>query len=388
MSEIINHQAAEDFCAGHRRSAGRVHLPVAPRALARVRFSPDKPLPRALTPEQALNWLEYLSDQGDEIRVVNINGPGDPLATPELTLATLALVRERFPGASLCLTTLGLGAGAVAEQLAGLGLAHVSILMDAVDPKVVERIYAWIRPGKRTLPLGEAAQMLVQEQPLAIAALVEQGVPVQIKSTLYPWINPEQMNEIAQRAAELGANEMKLFPFIPKGEDCPQPAKPADPAELAELAGLAARHLPAKAVDLAFCAAATEWDFSQPAAAAKTLPKPSQSRPNLAVCSSDGFDVDLHLGQASQFLIYGPQDGLVVLLETRPAPEPGDGDARWQQAYLVLSDCFAVLAAAAGEAPQRVLGEKGLPVVTQEGNVEGLVDVLFGGKKKGKGGKQ
>ncbi|MCF8032308.1 MAG: hypothetical protein K9K66_06385 [Desulfarculaceae bacterium] len=387
MTEIIDHESAPDFCADHRRSSGRIHLPVAPRALARVRFIPDEPLPRALTPEQALNWLDYLEGQGDAIEVVNLNGPGDPLATPALSLKTLALVRERYPGVSLCLTSLGLGAAEVAPELAKLGLAHVSILMDAVDPAVVEGIYAWIRPGKRTLPLSEAAKTLVKEQPYAIAALVEAGVPVQIKTTLYPWINPEQIGEIAQRAAELGVSEMKLFPFLPKGDDCPQPCEPADPAELERLAGLAARHLPAQAVDLAACMEAVEWDSGEPAASQVVLPKPSKHKPCLAVCSSDGFEVDLHLGQAGRFLIYGPQDGPVVLLETRPAPEPGDGDTRWQQAYLVLSDCFAVLAAAAGESPRRILADKGLPVLIQEGNVEGLVDVLFGGGKK-KGGKK
>ena len=387
MAKIIDHESAPDFCADHRRSSGRIHLPVAPQAMAKSRFSPDQPLPRALTPEQALNWLEYLEGQGDAIRVVNINGPGDPLATPALTLKTLALVRERYPEASLCLTTLGLGAAEAAPELAKLGLAHVSILMDAVDPSVVERIYAWIRPGKRTLPLSEAARVLVKEQPYAIAALVEAGVPVQVKTTLYPWINSEQVGEIAQRAAELGVAEMKLFPFLPKGEDCPQPCQPADPAELERLAALASKHLPAQAIDLASCAQTTEWDFSEPAASQVALPKPSPGKPYLAVCSSDGFEVDLHLGQASQFIIYGPQDGPVVLLEARPAPEPGEGDARWQQVYLLLSDCFAVLAAAAGQAPRKLLGDKGLPVVIQEGNVDGLVDVLFGGGKK-KGGKK
>ncbi len=76
-----------------------------------------------------------------------------------------------------------------------------------------------------------------------------------------------------------------------------------------------------------------------------------------------------------------------MLQEVRPAPELGSGDARWQETALLLHDCFAVLASAAGEAPKRILSEKGLAVLTQEGTVEGLVDVLYGGGKK-KGGKK
>ena len=170
MNNIISHEATKNFCASNRRTSGRVRLPVAPRAQARVRYSAEKPLPRALSPDQALNWLDYLEEQDENIKVVNISGPGDPLATPELTLRILCMLRKKNPEISLCLTTLGFGAAELAGRLSEPGLAHVSILMDAVDREVVEKIYAWIRPGAKTLPLGEAARMLVEEQSASIAA--------------------------------------------------------------------------------------------------------------------------------------------------------------------------------------------------------------------------
>jgi len=383
----VDHQSAENHCAGNLKTSGRVHLPVAPKALARGRFSPEKALPRALTPDQALNWLEYLAEQGRSVKVINLNGPGDPLATPELTLLTLGLLRDRYPGVSLCLTTLGIGAGAYAAELARLGLAHVSILLDAVDPEVAQRIYAWIRPSTKTMPLNEATKVLINEQADSIADLVEAGVNVQAKTTAYPCINTGHIPEIAAKAAELGVSELKLFPFLTKGEDCPQPRDKATPEELSALAAQAGEHLPTTLIDLAMCQEMIEDEFSHEVVNQALLPKPTPKRPYLAVCSSDGFEVDTHLGQAYQFLIYGPQDGPVVLLESRPAPEPGSGDGRWRQVALSLSDCFAVLASAAGESPKRILADKGLPVLTQEGNVEGLVDVLYGGGKK-KGGKK
>ena len=383
----VDHQSAENYCAGNLKTSGRVHLPVAPKALARGRFSPEKVLPRALSPDQALSWLEYLAGQGQVVKVVNINGPGDPLATPELTLLTLGLLRERYPGVSLCLTTLGIGAAAHAAELARVGLAHVSILLDAVDPEVAQRIYAWIRPGTKNMPLDKASCLLIDEQAESIAALVKAGVNVQAKTTVYPCINSEHIPAIAAKAAELRASEMKLFPFLAKGEDCPQPRDKATPEELAALAAQANEYLPTTLIDVAMCQEMIETELGEEVVNQALLPKPSLKRPHLAVCSSDGFEVDTHLGQAYQFLIYGPKDGPVVLLESRPAPEPGSGDGRWQQAALILSDCFAVLASAAGENPKRILADKGLPVLTQEGNVEGLVDVLYGGAKK-KGGKK
>ena len=91
------------------------------------------------------------------------------------------------------------------------------------------------------------------------------------------------------------------------------------------------------------------------------LPKPSAERPRVAVASGTGMDVDLHLGQAKTLLIYGPrEDGLACLLETRQAPEPGSGESRWDQLADTLHDCFALLAASAGQRPREVLGNRGI----------------------------
>jgi len=100
------------------------------------------------------------------------------------------------------------------------------------------------------------------------------------------------------------------------------------------------------------------------------------------------MDIDLHLGQASRLLIYGPRaDGLVCLLETRPAPSPGTGGSRWQELALILSDCFALLTAAAGDVPRETLNRKGINVLITDGEIEGTVDVLYGGGKKNKKGR-
>ena len=113
------------------------------------------------------------------------------------------------------------------------------------------------------------------------------------------------------------------------------------------------------------------------------MPKPTRDRPNIAVVSANGMDVNLHLGQAWQVLIYGTRDddGLACLLETREAPADGETD-RWQKLADTLEDCFAILATHAGDMPRNVLAERGIKVVLTADNIEGLVDVLLGNNKK------
>jgi nitrogen fixation protein NifB len=43
-----------------------------------------------------------------------------------------------------------------------------------------------------------------------------------------------------------------------------------------------------------------------------------------------------------------------------------------------------ILAASAGETPRRILAEAGIKVLITQDNIEGTVDVLYGGGKKGK----
>lgn len=373
------------FSPGARGRIGRLHLPVAPKATARIRFAGGPVDTQALAPAAALALLDSVIQGGTPLGMVGITGPGDPLATPAATLETLALVRAKYPDLPLCLTSNGLGGSAQAEALAALGLSHITVLVDAVDPKVAEMIYAWIRPGTRNVCLPEAAEILVQEQAHAVRAFVAAGIPVKVNTTVYRGCNEAHIKDVGEAAAGLGAGIMAVMPYRAL-EGCED--------YLGVQPGLGimreAREAAAKYMELMPQEEACGWNLvglDRPAAAplGLLLPKPSGRRVNVAVASESGMEIDLHLGQAKKFLIYGPrEDGLPCLLGTRVAPASGSGEARWEELALTLSDCFALLAAGAGEKPRRVLGGHGLQVLVSDADAGGAVDVLFGGGKKGK----
>ncbi|WP_028586619.1 NifB/NifX family molybdenum-iron cluster-binding protein [Desulfocurvus vexinensis] len=362
-------------CLGPR-SAGavRLHLPVAVRASARSRFAPAGEAPGALAPEQAMDLLDAALAAGAEPQVIAITGPGDPLAAPGPTLEALRLARARCPRAALCLTTLGLGAGALAPELAAHGVGLVTLLVDAVSPEAVQALYAWIRPGVHTVALPEAARALVEAQAGAVSALRAAGIAVKINTTVYAGVNDAQVEPVAATMAALGAGAMQLMPYA--GADDDWAALRPGPALMARLRTLAARHLPL--LDGKARCGAPAPDAPAPA------PGPGPGRPNVAVCSLGGVAVDQHLGQAARFLIYGPEGGLTALRGVRPAPAPGGGDARWEAVAELLDDCFALLASGAGEKPRAILARRGLRVLACEGGVEGAVDALLGGANKGK----
>jgi len=353
-------------------------LPIAQRTNCRKRFGNPGKADKAILPSEAASWIRELVKGGKTIKGVNLCGPGDVLAAPDACLSTLDLLQPVEPRLYIKLTTTGLGAASLADVLAEKGVAQVILLVDAVDTEIIQHIYTWIRPGRKTVPLPLAAEMLWNEQQEALCAFKEAGIKVSVQTTVYPGINDEHIGMLAQTMAELGARSITLLPFRPISEEDALPA--CDDTLLASVEEAAAVHLALEGY--------AESSLTPPPGRddAANLPRPTQDRPNVAVVSAGGMEVDIHLGQADRVLIYGPrEDGLACLLETRTIPEAGAGDTRWESlAKACLHDCFALLATNAGQNPQRILGEQGIRVFLTQGDIAGTVDVLYGGGRKNK----
>jgi nitrogen fixation protein NifB len=338
-----------------------------------------------MSPEEAVAWAaQVLGSTGPPPQVV-IAGPGDPLATVGLTLKAIRLLKQKYPSLTVEIVTLGLGGEQYAPLLDEEGVGLVTLRVDAVDPEILAKLFAWIRPGKKTVRLAEAVEILLSEQTLAVVAFRKAGIKVKIRTTLYPGYNDGHLEQIAQRMAQLGAAAMTLVPFKPGVEEAENEGFPREPdqAMLAAALNRVGKYLEAELVqeasesEGALLAPATEGGF-----VAAALPKPSSKRPNVAVVSVGGMEVDIHLGQAYQALIYGPrEDGLTCLLGRRDLPEAGGGGQRWEKLADSLPDCFALLAASAGANPKQILKDRGITVLITEGEIDGTVDVLFGGGK-------
>ncbi|MBU0681251.1 MAG: dinitrogenase iron-molybdenum cofactor biosynthesis protein [Proteobacteria bacterium] len=360
-----------------------ISLPVAPNPAARSRFSGDEKLPQAVPLYGALTWIDDLQARGTSIAGLDIRGPGDPLASMPMTLEILHVLQEKHPKFAFAITTLGLGLADNAELLKEHGVSKVTLLLDAVHPEVIKKLYAWIRPGKRNMQIATAAATLIEEQTKGIAACRTAGMEVVVHTSVYSNVNEGEVAEIALLASDLGAESMTLLPGKGWSEGEEKLPLPLPTSEImARLSASAAKHI--KIVE-PLHGESLDDITSEKSCGTIALPKATAARPNVAVLSSNGMDIDLHLGQAIKALIYGPRvDGLTCLLEARDLPEPGGGEGRWQQVAEILDDCFVLLAESAGQKPRQILGTTGLPIILIDDNVEGTVDVLYGGGKKGK----
>jgi len=358
-----------------------IHLPVAPQVTARTRFASS--VPRRLhfmMPHDAVAMLRTsIEEQGENVSMVAITGPGDPLAVPDTTIQTIELVKKSYPDMQIGLKTRGFGGDKFAGDLARAGVTYIELLVDAVKAPILEKLYAWIRPGLKTLKISDAVELLMREQRNAVPAFKYENMGVSIVTTLYPGYNIDHVKKISEVMMELGADSISLVPYVAELQAEVVLQEPG--CQVVEKAYRAvSRYLPVVQPLLS-----APVENKNESIAVNQLPRPTLDRKNVAVVSSNGIEVDLHLGHAVKILIYGPrEDGLPCLLEMRDAPEPGSGPKRWKELADLLSDCFIILAASAGKTPKTILSENGISVLITEETIEGCVDVLFGGGKKQK----
>ena len=374
------------FNEAARKTAARIHLPVAPRCNVQCNFcdrrfdcvNESRPgvTSAVLTPQQAVYYLDRAMERSPAIRVAGIAGPGDPFATPEDTLETLRLVRNRYPKMLLCVASNGLEVAAHAAELAQLQVSHVTLTVNAVDPEIGARIYAWVRAGIRVLRGGEGAAVLLDRQRAAIAELKKHGVTVKINTIVMPGINDRHTADVAREVAASGADIMNCIPVYPVAGTLFEGLAELDRGKLAELRQGTAEFLPqmlhctrcrADAVGLLGEAQSAELiDLLRGTAAGPA--NPNERRPYVALASHEGVLINQHVGEASCFWVFEPQPGgPPALVETRDAPEPGGGATRWHELAELLRDCKAVFTSAVGQTPRRILEQHGIRVVEAVG---------------------
>ena len=382
------------FNAEVKGECGRVHLPVAPkcnilcnycnRKFDCVNESRPGVTSALLNPRQALDYLEQVLTAEPRITVVGIAGPGDPFANPKETMETIRLVRERFPELLICLATNGLGLPPYVQELVDLKVSHVTITVNAVDPDIGKKIYAWVRDSKKVHRGLAAAELMLARQLEAIAALKAGGVTVKVNTIVIPGINDHHVPEVAKKMADLGVDILNCMPVYPNADtpfaEVPEPG----PEQMAALQEEAAGFLPqmrhctrcrADAVGL------LEADRSEEmrgclSACARQVPN-LPDKPYVAVATTEGMLVNLHLGDAPAFQIWGQNGEGFVLVAECPAPPPGGGAQRWWDLAEVLKDCRAVLVSAIGDTPRAILEESGIQPIEMSGFIEMGLEAVY-----------
>lgn len=376
----------------------RVHLPVAPKCNIQCNYckrdydcvNESRPgvTSEVLSPEQALAYLIRLKEKMPNLSVVGIAGPGDPFANPIETMTTLRLVREHFPEMILCLSSNGLNVAPFAEELAELGVSHVTITMNGLNPEETQHIYKWARFGNRGYVGKAAAEILLDNQLVAIQMLRRFGITVKINTIVIPGANDHLIESVAEKAKELGAELMNAIPLFPVKDTIYENLKEPDILTMREIRLKISKHLKPM-THCARCRADAVGLLGQDDTEAKKIMseivnltvETDENRPYVAVASNEGMLVNQHLGEADSLYIFRETPNGYHLIEQRTTPPSGNGNQRWVKLAELMSDCRALLVGGIGPSPSATIGRKGIRIVEMTGLIDEGLDAIYKGKE-------
>ncbi|MFZ5592639.1 MAG: radical SAM protein, partial [Bacillota bacterium] len=193
----------------------RMHLPVAPRCNIACNYCNRKydcahesrpgVTSGVLSPAGALERFLLLRGRLENLSVVGIAGPGDALANWESTRQTIELIKMHAPELIFCLSTNGLLLPDYAASLTGLGVDHVTVTVNCLDPAIGEKIYRYVHYRGKRYTGREGAALLIANQLAGIAELSGRGVVVKVNIVLIKGINEGHIPEVVRKMRDLGA---------------------------------------------------------------------------------------------------------------------------------------------------------------------------------------
>lgn len=363
-----------------------------------------------LTPEQAVRKVLAVAAEVPQLSVVGIAGPGDALANAAKTFRTFELVHEALPHVKLCLSTNGLALPDHVETIAAMGIDHVTITLNMVDPAIGEQIYPWIFFRHRRWHGREAAQILHERQMEGLEALTAKGILVKINSVLIPGVNDGHLAEVNAAVRARGAFLHNVMPLISDpshgthfgltGQRGPTPAElrtvqdqlGADAKLMrhcrqcrADAVGLLGEDRGAefsldklgetkpfdpRQRDMYLSVVERERADRQKAKEMASQPDKIEETPILvAVASKGGGRINLHFGHASEFQIFEVTSAGAKFVGHRRTDKycvGGHGEADAMAVTLAaLEGVTAVLCAKIGEKPKARLAEAGIIATDQ-----------------------
>jgi nitrogen fixation protein NifB len=401
----------------------RMHLAVAPACNLQCHYcnrkfdcaNESRPgvVSERLTPDQAIRKVLAVAAEVKQLSVVGIAGPGDPLANPAATFATLEGIRRAAPDLTLCLSTNGLALPDHVERLAALGVNHVTVTVNMVDPAVGERIYPWALWKGRKVRGLDAARLLSERQLEGIERLVDRGILCKVNSVVIPGVNDQHLPEVSRRLRSLGVFLQNVMPLLSApehgthfgltGQRGPTGAELEAVQQACEVDSRIMRHCRqcrSDAVGLlgedrsaefavATLPAAPVQDAGDVRAAHRLAVDRVRERQELArrealrevaavertltarvavATRGDGL-VNQHFGHAREFLVYEVDRTGARLLGPRVVERycrSGDGEDDALGAVLrALADCQAVLVAMVGHCPRGQLAAAGIEPVME-----------------------
>jgi nitrogenase molybdenum-iron protein alpha/beta subunit/MoaA/NifB/PqqE/SkfB family radical SAM enzyme len=382
----------------------RMHLPIAPKCNIQCNYCvrkfdcPNESRPgvttEVLSPEDACLKYKMVKEKMPNLKVVGIAGPGDALAEFEKTRDTLSLIRKEDPDVTFCLSTNGLLLPLYADELAELGVSHVTVTMNAVNATIGAKIYKHVDyMGNRYF--GEVgAAILMANQLAGIKRLNALGIICKINIVMLKGINEYHVPVVVSKAKELGCEITNIMQLIPVAGSAFENMPLTSNKEIMEMRKRCepvlkqmyhCRQCRADAIGTLDNDQSINYRGCSGSCGIKPEESLGQKPLLFAVSSKSGVLVDQHFGHATDFYIYEYKNKNIRFKERRSVTKYCDGEEscdgmgggskgdKMEAILETVKDCDGVLAMRIGEAPKEKLKQKAILTFTTYDRIEDAV---------------
>jgi len=391
----------------------RMHIPVAPKCNASCNYCSRKydcvnesrpgVTSEILTPEEALEKFKVVKSKVDNLEVVGIAGPGDALANFEETKRSIRLIKEYSPETTFCLSTNGLMLPFYADEIIALGVSHITITINAVDPKIGAKIYKKIHYNGTDIIGEEAATILLENQLKGLKHLTERGIVCKVNIVMIKDINEHHIPEVVKKVKEYGAFITNIMKMIPVEGSAFENLSAVSQIELNEMRKKCeidlkqmyhCKQCRADAIgtldqDLSADFRNQSHDkgnckYSECSKARTINNRSNDSNYRFAVSTKTAINIDQHFGHAETFYIYDYRDGAIWLVEKRELSKycTGTENCESHEEKIInvidkIKDCNAVLVLRVGTLPAMLLEQKGIKVLEMYESInEGILKAV------------
>lgn len=371
------------FSCSSSHKYARMHLPIAPKCNVSCNYclrkfdcvNESRPgvTTDVLSPEEAFAKYKLVKSKMDNLKVVGIAGPGDALANFDQVRETLKLIKAYDNEVTFCLSTNGLMLPFYAQELIDLGVSHVTVTMNAIDPKITAKVYKFIDYLGVTYTGEEGTQILLNNQLSGIKYLTDRGIMVKVNIVMLKGINDHHIEAVTKKVKELGAGITNIMQMIPvKGsvfENMPLTTN----KEIMDLRKKCGEHIEqmyhckqCRADAIGLLGDDKSQEFNKPMNKHSEL---DEKPLKFAIASKSGIGVDIHFGHAAEFYIYEYKNGEAKYIEKRDVDkycngqeDCNDEEDKFVKLSKVVSDCHGVLSIRMGDEPKRKFKDMGIEV--------------------------
>jgi len=386
------------FSCDSSHKYARIHLPIAPKCNISCNYCvrkfdcPNESRPgvttQVLEPKEALERYIQVKKDVPNLTVVGIAGPGDALANFDKTKETLQLIKAYDKNVTFCLSTNGLMLPMYAGELLELGVSHVTITINAIDPKIGAQIYKHVNYLGTTYTGIEGATILLANQLSGLKYLAQRGLVCKVNIVTLKGINDEHIEEVVKKVKELGATITNIMQMIPVAESVFENMPLVSNKEVMELRKKCGIHLEqmyhckqCRADAIGMLDKDISMHYSAPEKKEEEQEAKTEKAPiRFAVSSKSGMLIDEHFGHAKNFYIYEYKNGESVYIENRNVDKYCSGieacdeeQDKIEKILTTIQDCHAVLTMRIGSNPEKKLEDKGIRVFKTYDRIEKAV---------------